>query len=127
MSSFTQVRQLSNGNLHVSLSATGKSALPELLERYEKQEYYSFFVDLFDEGAGTGSIFGNGYDLVSDTTKGHLGLLTDSLVLGYDSLTDEETDEIIDYEKLWWFPDYQIVCPIKELLTKGEVIFSLSK
>ena len=127
MSSFTQVSQLSNGNLHISLSATGKVELPKLLERYEKQEYYSFFVDLFEEGAGTSSIFGNGYDLVSDITKGNLGLLTDSLVIGYDSLIDEETEEIIGYEKLWWFPDYQIICPIEELLTKGEVTFLLSK
>lgn len=126
MSSFTQVSQLSNGNLLIQLSETGKTELPKLLERYTKQEYYSFFIDLFDEGAGTSSIFGNGYDFVCDITKGHLGLLTDSIVLGYDSLTDEETEEIIDYDKLWWFPDYQIVCPINELLTKGQVIFTLA-
>lgn len=126
MSSFTEVSQLSNGNLLIQLSETGKAELPELLERYKTQEYYSFFIDLFEEGAGTGSIFGNGYDFLTDETKRRLGLLIDSIILGYDSIYNEEIDEVVGYEKLWWFPNYQIICPINELLTKGEVTFTLA-
>lgn len=128
MSAFTEVSQLSNGNLLIKLSATGKRELSELLQRYKTQEYYSFFVDLFEEGAGTSSIFGNGHHFLSDDDKFYLGILTDSIVLGYGAIYDSHNDDaLIDFEKTWWFPDYQIVCPIKELLTKGQVTFTLSK
>lgn len=121
---YAEVKEMPNGKLKISLTEAGWAEREELSRSFfnrSTETYEAFFHSLFDEGMGTGSIWGNGWDLVSDVAKGRCGFLTDSLVIGYDGQYDD--DGAYEYGKVWWYPNYMIDCPIELLLDTGEVIF----
>lgn len=102
------------GNLLITLD-DGEEARQDLIEIIERAgDTDTILTDLLDASG----YLGNNW---CETT----GALTEAPILAYGLIydEDEEIDEPIDYEKVWWYPDYQISSFAEELLTKGKVVF----
>lgn len=61
----------------------------------------------------------NGWELIRPE---EVGALTDSLIFSETAVRDD-WGELKSIGAVYWFPDYQILAPAKELLTKGRVFF----
>lgn len=100
------------GNLLITLDENAEEDLREIIERADNID--AILTDLLDASG----YLGNGF---VETTV----CLTDAPILAYGAVydEDEEIDMPIDYEKIWYYSDYQIKSFAEELLTKGKVIF----
>lgn len=102
------------GNLLITLDdgEEARQALIETIERAGNTD--AILTDLLDASG----YLGNGY---VETT----GALTEAPILAYGAIysEDEEIDIPIDYEKVWYYSDYQIKSFAEELLNEGKVIF----
>lgn len=99
------------GNLLIELD--GKSAKKELKEIIEKASNTdAILTDLLD----LSGYLGNGFE---ETT----GALTEAPIIGFNSIFNEE-DELVDYEKCWYYKEYQIKSFADELLKNGKVVFT---
>jgi len=75
-----------------------------------------YAADLLDNGR----YLGNGWD---EIVPEKIGALTESPIIGKDVYWDEE-GEIDEAGNVYWFPEYMLIDPFKELLEKGEVFFT---
>ena len=73
-------------------------------------------VDLLDSGR----YLGNGWD---EIMPDKIGALTDSPIIGFGVDWDDEGN-IEDAEQVYWYPNYMVSDPFKELLEKGKVFFT---
>lgn len=65
----------------------------------------------------------NGLDWIKPE---EIGALTDAPIFS-DSASYDDEGELIDCKYVWWFPDYQIKDPVKELLENSKVVFTYQK
>lgn len=111
---YTEFEETEKG-LIIRLNNRGRDELEELKTLHKEKGCLAIWWDL-NEG-----MFCNGYH---DIRPELIGALTDSPIIS-DTLFDEETGpEEKDHAKIWWFPEYQLVDEVEELLTKGEIIFT---
>ena len=54
-----------------------------------------------------------------------LGQMTDSPFICEDSVLDDD-GRVTIFGRAWWYPNYQILCPVEQLLKNGEVVFTLA-
>lgn len=100
------------GNLLITLDDGAEEDLREIIERASNTD--AILTDLLDASG----YLGNNW---CETT----GALTEAPILAYGLIydEDEEIDEPIDYEKVWYYSEYQIKSFAEELLNEGKVIF----
>lgn len=108
------LNQTMGGNLLITLDdgAEARQDLIEIIERVGNTD--AILTDLLDASG----YLGNGYE---ETT----GVLTEAPIIAYGAIysEDEEIDMPIDYEKIWYYSDYQISSFAEKLLNEGKVIF----
>ena len=64
---------------------------------------------------------GNGFALIAPE---EIGALTDAPKLGWDvGYADDGQIELHEGSKVWWYPNYQVTDPMKELMDDREVLF----
>lgn len=110
--------EMEDGSLKISLNKQDPEAFLEVQEMIDKP-LDEAFLDLLESCR----MIGNDWYLVPAED---IGALTCSPIIGQGAMYAEEGDQDrpINYEKVWWFPNYQIIDPIEEILSKGFVIFS---
>lgn len=102
--------ELENGNLEIRV--LNKKDFKDFLQK-DLEERDALFELLEDS-----RYIGNGWE--SPTEIG----LTEAPAISFGTQYDEETDEVIGYDKLWIFSDYQIKSYLKELKKYNFVIFN---
>ncbi len=100
------------GNLLITLNKNSKQDLKELIEKASNTDLILY--DLLE----VSSYGGNGWEVPS-----HIGL-TEAPAISFGAVyIDEEADYPIDYEKLFYFPNYQLESFAETLLRDKRVIF----
>lgn len=99
------------GNLEITLDQKVKSKEVKKALKYHKTQKRLELWDLCER-----AICNSEFQLASNYG------LTDAPAFGIPVYNEEET-EIIDYEELYWFPEYMVVDEIEEILTEGKAIF----
>jgi hypothetical protein len=105
--------KLSNGDLRISLLPEGREEAVEI-SKTNKSTNAKFTEIIMHQIC-------NGWDVLRPE---EVGALTDSLILSDDSEFDDE-GEVITIGNVWWFPNYQILDEVEELLKNGYVDFEL--
>ena len=95
--------------LHIILHDEGREALQD-----SYSNPHDLFYELMEEHMAN--------DLYEILFPEEIGALTSAPIIGYDVLRDDSGD-LIEVQEVYWFPDYQVIDPIEELLEKGEVFF----
>lgn len=110
------LKELESGNLEIKID-------PEA-DRIEMENLIDVplntaFGELLEESGYVGN---NWHNVMPE----EIGALTDSPIIAYGAIYAEENDQDlpIGYEKLWWFPQYEVEDPIETLLRNGVVIFT---
>jgi hypothetical protein len=100
---------LPNGDLRVTVQNPDRSEL----------DGYRFGADLL-EALG---LLGNGWGNINPAD---IGAMTDCDWIMTDdySVLDDGTTEV--YGRIWWFPNYMVVNPMRELAERGEVTFTFA-
>lgn len=106
-----------DGSLKISLNEHNPEAYLEVQELIDKPS-----VEAINDLLEACRMIGNDWYIVPAED---IGALTDSPIIGNGAIYAEEGDQDrpMDYEKVWWFPDYQVVDPIEVLLKYRFVIF----
>ena len=99
-----------NGTLLVSL--TGKKWI--LKEALEHPPHYTVWGLLLEDSG----LLGNGWSVDSCDNIGGLSEAPCILTDGY-----PDDDGFLEFDKGWWFPNYQVENELVTLLTNGQVIF----
>lgn len=111
----TELKELENGNLLMTINDEGKEEIKDLQENGLSEN--EILTEML-EGYLT-----NGYDNLT----GLIGL-TDSFIIGLNWDRNDEGDYIENEEaKAWWLPDYMVTDYIEKLLTEGQIIFTLAQ
>ena len=104
------LKVLENGNLRVSL--TGKKWM--LKEAIEHHPYWTVWGLLLEDSG----LLGNGWSIDSCDNVGGLSEAPCFLTDAYPN-----DDGYIEFDKGWWFPDYQVCNDLVELYENGFVDF----
>jgi len=114
---YTTFEQKENGLL-IKLNERGHEEIEDLKALHKEKGPLAIWSELNE------SSFCNGY---SEVLPEVIGALTSAPIIS-DSIIDKETtQEEQDNAKIWWFPDYMVRDEVEELLTKGEVFFTLAQ
>ena len=104
-----------NGNLVIKLLPKGMAFLEEQKEAENwKRGTNSIFLELIEYQLS------NGWELILPED---IYALISSLILSDEAEYDNH-GELVKIGRVYWFPDYQVVCELEVLLEKGEVIFT---
>jgi hypothetical protein len=107
-----KLNETMGGNLLITLDDGAEEDLKEIIERAGNTD--AILTDLLD---ASGYLGNNWFEAA--------GVLTEAPIIAYGAIydEDEEIDMAIDYEKAWYYSDYQIKSFAEELLNEGKVIF----
>jgi hypothetical protein len=100
------------GNLEIVLDKGAKQELKELIDKASNTDY--IIADLLE----VGNYLGNDWHMV-------VGCLTEAPIIGYGAIYEQEEleDYPIDYDKTWYFANYQLESFAEKLLKEKRVIF----
>lgn len=101
------------GNLEIVLNKGSKEDLKELIEKSSNTDY--IIADLLEAG----NYLGNDWHMV-------VGCLTEAPIIAYGAIYEEDetiADYPIDYDKTWYFQNYQLESFAEKLLKKKRVVF----
>jgi len=98
---YVTIEELDNGNLEIFPKET--------LKEDEQLDLYEIFEDVI------------GNSILDWVAPEDIGALTDAPLLGEVDISDE--GEITEVHNIWWFPNYAIVDPEKELREGNSIVF----
>ena len=107
-----ELQQIS-GKLRIILTPNGRQELQDRLDNGDNIDTDSTLQDLLEDHLG------NGWEWVQPE---ELGALTSAPILSEDCRRDDE-GWLIEVGAVYWFPNYQILSPVAELLRVGHVSF----
>ena len=102
-----------DGNLHIKLLYGYKKELKEMLKTHVSWDMLFFDVCEYE--------LCNGWSIVNPED---IGALTDAPIVSCEIKYFEDSDEIEDIGKVYWFPNYMVQDPLEILLKEGEVVFT---
>ena len=115
---YISLTELKNGNLQITLNTENLVDANEIYDTFKQgnNSYNGMFWDLLED-----IICNSSFDLLAPE---NVNALTDSLLIGFDfELNDSGKYCETDTSKLWWYENYQIICPIETLFKNNVVIF----
>jgi hypothetical protein len=101
-----------DGNLVIALLPAGREEIADAEDNSINSD--AFILDLFEHPLC------NGW---TEVKPEEIGALTASPILTDDFQRDDD-GKLIKVGRVFWFPSYQIECPVETLRDRGEVIFS---
>lgn len=108
--------ELENGNLKITLEEGGLDELETILERTNDERIH--LVEMLD----IAGYIGNDW-----YSPDEIGLTEAPAVARGASYPNQDNDEGVEYEKLWYFGDYMIVSFTEILKKEGSVVFTLAE
>jgi len=115
-SNYLKIEELPDGSLKLTLTEDGR----EFLEESQANGWKNVWWELLEQTSCNGSY--------AATDANEVGGLTDSpMILNYKDTEDDGSVLLHDDNKLWWYPEYQVIDEFKELLTEGFIIFTLAE
>lgn len=118
------LKELDNGNLLITLNKGHKRELKQMLKdahgKYPERSI-ALLADILDESG----YIGNGWDV---NGADDFGQMTECHLIAYNFSIPEGKEEEDYYspdwfEKAWTYLDYQVHCPVEQLLEYGQVEF----
>lgn len=100
-------------NGHLMIKLVDREDVAELLDKHDNES--ATVTDMLDSGG----YLGNDWHVPED-----IGL-TEAPAIGQGAIynDNEEEPEILDFENLWYYPEYMVKNFVEELLDQGFVIF----
>ncbi len=113
------LEELSTGDLKMSLNPKNTDAREDVQYLYDfRSSGGSALWDLLENSRYIGNDW-------HEVQPAEIGALTDAPIIGYRAQYDSEDSQQPDrYEKIWWFPNYQVEDFLETLLKDGAVIFT---
>lgn len=108
---YITLKELDNGNLSLTLTKEGEEELLDKGENINEDE--KLLQELLEDA------FGNGWTYIYPE---QIDALTNAPIIGYDVEIDDK-GVLVNVDKVWWYPDYQIKNPIEVMLRDGSVEF----
>lgn len=108
---YITLKELDNGNLSLTLTKDGEEELLDKGENINEDE--KLLQELLEDA------FGNGWTYIYPE---QIDALTNAPIIGYDVDIDDK-GVLVNVDKVWWYPDYQIKNPIEVMLRDGSVEF----
>lgn len=120
MNGAIELTQLENGDLKIVLNPKFVEELKDHVNWDEGKYTYHHMCEILREFS---SDFECDYD---EILPEEVGDLTDQPTIGY-NVDRNDQGELVDFEKRWYLPNYSTQDELKELITTGEVIYTLVK
>lgn len=102
-----------DGSLKITADAEARE---ELKAAYADGGYPRAFDDILEAGLRSG------FERIRPE---YIGALTDSPIFGEEVTYEDDLTQRVE-GRVWWFPEYQVINEVEELIQKGEVTFTLA-
>jgi hypothetical protein len=113
---YVNIEKQANGNIKLSLSASGKKKVKEAIADGTNIEADDFFIELLAHNLANGWTWIRPEDV---------GALTSAPILS-DDVKRDDNGKLVSVVNVWWYTDYQLYSPVAEMLD-GPVEFQLGE